>query len=174
MSIKKTYTYDPISAVLTSVENPEPSIKVVVKIDLKKSTVQYNNDAPVVLANDAFNIFLEFMKNVKATPELMDALLKNSYYTKKFLKTLLGAFNTPKENNYFQYFPSLILPYEALYREIELKPKYAKKVLAAYDKNNSAFIRKFKQLIRNILIFPGIFISPFIIVTVGLILKKLS
>ena len=174
MSIKKKYTYDPNNQVLTSVETPEPNITVTVKIDLKKSTIQYNNDIPVPLADDAFFTFLDFMKNIRATPELMNALLKNPYYTRQFLNSSLGIFNTPKENNYFQLFPSFIIPYEALYREIELKPKYAKKLLAVYDKNNSAFIRRLKQVIRKILIVPGIFISPFIIITVTYILKNQS
>ena len=112
------------------------------------------------------------MKNVKATPALMDALLNNTYYTKQFLKTTMGVFNTPKEYNYFQLFPSFVLPYEALYRERVLKPKYAKKILEVYDKNNNAFIRKSKQLVRNILIVPGIFISPFIILTARLALNS--
>jgi len=117
---------------------------------------------------------LDILDNVKTTPALVDALLENKYYTKQFLKTLLGIFNTPKKDNYFQYFPLLVLPYEALYRELVLRPKYAKRILQAYDKNNSAFIRKLKQFIRKILIVPGIFISPFIILSVGLILKNQS
>jgi hypothetical protein len=40
------------------------------------------------------------------------------------------------------------------------------------DKNNSAFIRKSKQLVRNFLIFPGIFISPFIILIARLALNR--
>jgi hypothetical protein len=175
MSTKKKYTYDPDLRILKSVENPDPTdptLTISVKINLKDSTIQYNNDASKPLTGDDFFLFLDFMKNVNATPELMDALLNNTYYTKQFLKTTMGFFNTPKENNYFQLFPSFILPYEALYRERVLKPKYAKKILEVYDKNNSAFIRKSKQLVRNILIVPGIFISPFIILTTRLALNR--
>jgi hypothetical protein len=174
-TIKKTFTYDPVTQVLKSVEKPDPTdptLTITVKINLKTKTIQYNNDEPKTITDDDFFVFLEFMKNVKATPQLMDALLNNSYYTKQFLKTTMGFFNTPKENNYFQLFPSFILPYEALYRELVLKPKYAKKILEVYDKNNNAFIRKLKQLVRNILIVPGIFISPFIILTAVLALNR--
>ncbi len=175
--MKITYTYNPVDQVLVRSEKPDPTdpkFTVTTKIDLKKSTIQYNDDSPVPLADDAFFTFLDFMKNIKATPELMNALLKNPYYTREFLNSSLGIFNTPKENNFFEYFPSLCLPYEALYRELELKPKYAKKILAVYDKNNSAFIRRLKQITRKILIVPGIFISPFIIITVTYILKNQS
>jgi hypothetical protein len=171
-TIKKTFTYDPVTQVLKSVEKPDPTITVTVTINLKTTTIQYNNDEPKPITDDDFFVVLEFMKNVKATPALMDALLNNSYYTKQFLKTTMGVFNTPKEYNYFQLFPSFVLPYEALYRELVLKPKYAKKILEVYDKNNSAFIRKSKQLVRNILIVPGIFISPFIILTARLALNS--
>jgi len=175
-TIKKTFTYDPVTQVLKSVEKPDltdPTLTITVKINLKDSTVQYNNDEPKQLTTgEDFFLFLDFMKNVKATSALMDVLLNNSYYTKQFLKTTMGFFNTPNENNYFQLFPSFILPYEALYRERVLKPKYAKKILEVYDKNNNAFIRKLKQLVRNILIVPGIFISPFIILTSVLALNR--
>jgi hypothetical protein len=171
-TIKKTFTYDPVTQVLKSVEKPDPTITVTVTINLKTTTIQYNNDEPKPITDDDFFVVLEFMKNVKATPALMDALLNNSYYTKQFLKTTMGVFNTPIENNYLQLFPSFIFPYEALYRELVLKPKYAKKILEVYDKNNSAFIRKSKQLVRNILIVPGIFISPFIILTARLALNS--
>ena len=171
-TIKKTFTYDPVTQVLKSVEKPDPTITVTVTINLKTTTIQYNNDEPKPITDDDFFVVLEFMKNVKATPALMDALLNNSYYTKQFLKTTMGVFNTPKEDNYLQFFPSFIFPYEALYRELVLKPKYAKKILEVYDKNNSAFIRKSKQLVRNILIVPGIFISPFIILTARLALNS--
>jgi len=175
--MKKTYTYDPAQNLLTRTEFPDPNdqnFTVTTKINLKDSTVQFNNDPPTPLADDSFFVFLDILDNVKTTPALVDALLENKYYTKQFLKTLLGIFNTPKKDNYFQYFPSLVLPYEALYRELVLRPKYAKRILQAYDKNNSAFIRKLKQFIRKILIVPGIFISPFIILSVGLILKNQS
>jgi hypothetical protein len=175
MSTKKKYTYDPLTQILKSVEKPDPTdptLTITVKINLKDSTIQYNNDASKPLTGDDFFLFLDFMKNVKATPELMDALLNNTYYTKQFLRTTMGIFNTPKENNYFQFFPSFVLPYEALYRERVLKPIYAKKILEVYDKNNSAFIRKLKQFIRNILSVPGIFISPFIILTTRLALNR--
>jgi hypothetical protein len=171
-TIEKTFTYDPVTQVLKSVENPEPALTVTVKINLKTTTIQYNNDESNPIIDNDFYVFLDFMKNVKATPELMDALLNNSYYTKQFLKTTMGVFNTPKEYNYFQFFPSFILPYEALYRERVLKPKYAKRILEVYDKNNSAFIRKSKQLVRNILTVPGFFISPFIIITSRLALNS--
>ena len=171
-TLKKKYTYDTVAQILKSVENPEPEITITVKINLKTSTIQYNDDPSKPITDSDFFVFLEFMKNVKATPELMDALLNNSYYTKQFLKTTMGIFNTPKENNYFQYFPSLVLPYEALYRELVLKPKYSKKILEKYDKNNNALIRRLKQTIRKILIVPGIFISPFIILTSVLALNS--
>ena len=174
-TIKKKFTYDPLTQVLKSVENPDPTdptLTITVKINLKTTTIQFNNDEPKPITDNDFYVFLDFMKNVKATPELMDALLNNSYYTKQFLKTTMGIFNTPKEYNYFQFFPSFVLPYEALYRERVLKPKYAKKILEVYDKNNSAFIRKSKQLVRIILIVPGIFISPFIILTARLALNR--
>lgn len=171
-TLKKTFTYDSVRQVLKSVEKPDPTVTITVKINLKTTTIQYNNDEPKPITDDDFFVFLEFMKNVKATPALMDALLNNSYYTKQFLKTTMGVFNTPKEDNYFQLFPSFVLPYEALYRERVLKPKYAKKILEVYDKNNNAFIRKLKQLVRNILIVPGIFISPFIILTAVLALNR--
>jgi len=175
--MKITYTYNPVDQVLVRSEKPDPTdpkFTVTTKIDLKKSTIQYNNDRPAVLADNAFFTVLDFMKNIKATPELMDALLKNPYYTREFLNSSLGIFNTPKENNFFQLFPSFLLPYEALYSELERKPKYAKKLVAVYDKNNSAFIRRLKQVSRKILIIPGIFISPFIIITVTYILKNQS
>jgi hypothetical protein len=177
-AIKKKYTYDPRTQTLTSVEKPESDISITVKLNLKNSTIQYINDhindppTPKPIIDEDFFVFLEFMKNVKATPDLMDALLNNPYYTKQFLRTTMGVFNTPIENNYFQYFPSFVLPYEALYRELALKPKYSKKILKVYDKNNNAFVRKFKQLVRNILIVPGIFISPFIILTAVLALNS--
>ena len=171
-TLKKKYTYDPLTQELKSVETPDPTLTVTVKINLKNTTIQYNNDLPVLLTDSDFFIFLDFMKNVKATQQLMDALFKNTYYTKQFLKTTMGVFNTPKQDNYFQLFPSFILPYEALYRELELKPKYAKKILEVYDKNNSAFVRRLKQLVRRILIVPGIFISPFIILTAVLALNS--
>ena len=171
---QKTYTYEPSTQLLTSVENLDQNLTVTVKINLKNETIQYNNDAPTLIADSEYYIFLDFMKNIEATPQLMDALLKNTYYTKQFLKTKLGRFSTPKENNYLQYFPSFVLPYEALYRELVLKPKYAKKLLETYDKNNNAFIRRLKQITRKVLIVPGIFISPFIIISVGLILKNQS
>ncbi len=170
--IKKIYTYDDVTQVITSTENPDPSITITVKINLKNTTIQYNNDEPKPITGEDFFVFLDFMKNIRATPELMDALLNNSYYTKEFLKTTMGIFITPKENNYFQYFPSFILPYEALYREFKLKPEYSKKILEKYNKNNSAFIRRLKQLVRTILIVPGIFISPFIILTAVLALNS--
>jgi hypothetical protein len=173
--MKRTYTYNPVEQLLVRSEKPDPTdpkFTVTTKIDLKKSTIQYNNDRPVALADDAFFTFLDFMKNIRATPELMNALLKNPYYTKQFLNSSLGIFNTPKENNFFQLFSSFLLPYEALYSELERKPKYAKKLVAVYDKNNSAFIRRLKQVTRKILIVPGIFISPFIILTSVLALNR--
>ena len=171
---QKTYTYEPLTQVLTSVETLDPNLTVTVKINLKTEMIQYNNDAPTSITDSEYYTFLDFMKNIEATPQLMDALLKNTYYSKQFLKTKLGRFNTPKENNYLQYFPSLVLPYEALYRELVLKPKYVKKLLETYDKNNNAFIRRLKQITRKVLIVPGIVISPFIIISVGLILKNQS
>lgn len=178
MSItEQTYTFDPIKKVLTRSEKPDPNdpnFTVTTKINLKNSTVQYNNDPATPLTDAEFFVFLDILYNVKTTPALVNALLQNEYYTKKFLNTLLGRFNTPIKDKYFQFFPSFILPYEALYRELWLRPKYAKKILEAYDKNNSVFIRRLKQSIRRILIVPGIFISPFIIFSVGLILKNQS
>jgi hypothetical protein len=91
------------------------------------------------------------MNHIRATPELMDALLKNPYYTKQYLRTSLGIFNTPNENDILRIFSSLLLPYEAVYREIVTKPDYAKRILAEYDKNNNKFPRKFKEIVRGVL-----------------------
>ena len=67
------------------------------------------------------------------------------------------------------------MKYIKLFEEFDMNSVYGMtepSSLEVYDKNNNAFIRKSKQLVRNILIVPGIFISPFIILTSRLALNS--
>ena len=64
-TLKKKYTYDPLTQELKSVETPDPTLTVTVKINLKNTTIQYNNDEPKRITDSDFFVFLEFMKNVK-------------------------------------------------------------------------------------------------------------
>ena len=162
----KVYTYEPDKQIMQSTESM-PEITIVVRINLKKTTIAYANSEPWRKIDDGdFYVFLDFMKHIRSTPDLMDALLTNPYYTKHYLNTSLGVFNTPIDDDYLRKFSSFILPYEALYSELETKPDYAYKILAKYDENNSLYIREFKEFVRIILIVPGLVFTPLILISI--------
>ncbi len=176
--MSKTYIYIPSTKIMRCTEKVASDVNIVIEINLKKTTITYMNNGVITETNRKMNdgdfyVFLDFMNHIEATNELMDALLANPYYTKQYLKTSLGVFNTPVEDTFLHIFPSFILPYEALYRELKLKPRYASRILSEYDKNNSIFIRKFKEFVRMILVIPGIVCSPLILISIYPAIKNL-
>ncbi len=164
------FLWDDITAQL--VERPELTID----IDLSNNRITQQNVVSRLSSSDNY-IFLEFMKQISATDELMLALLSNEYYTKTFLSDSLGVFVVPFApdfSSYFYVFSSLVLPYENLYMEQILKPKYAVQITSKYDENNIALLRKLKEILRDILVVPGIPITPFIYLATIAALKKMS
>ena len=117
------------------------------------------------------------MKNIQATDDLMNALFANTYYTTTFLSDSLGAFVVPNAtelSSYLYIFSSLVLPYENLYAEIHTKPKYKTRLLDVYDRQNSPTVRQIKEIVRTLLVVPGIPITPLLYIVVVLMLKKME
>ena len=150
--MSNTYTYNKKTQIMR---------RATTQISLRTTTIKYADDEPWHAIGDGdFYVFLDFMNHIHTTPELIDALLKNPYYTKQYLRTSLGIYNTPNENDIFRIFLSFLLPYEAVYREIVTKPDYAKRILVEYDKNNNKFPRKFKEIVRGVLCIIYILFIP--------------
>ena len=149
---------------------------LLITIDLSLNLIIQQGTASRLSSSDNY-CFLDFMKNLVATDDLMTALLANEYYSKTFLSDSLGVFVVPFSpdfSSYFFVFSSLILPYENLYLEQVLKAKYADKITAKYDENNSATWRTMKEILRNVLVVPGIPLTPFIYLAAITALKQMT
>jgi hypothetical protein len=174
-----TYTFAPATKTITVVysyeENgiPIPSEQPPLRINLSNDTIS-EAEIMVPLSGEHVYTVLGITKNIVATQELMDALLLSKYYTTVFLPYSLGVFNTPTEDSVLLMFSSFILPYEVLYREMKQNPTYAQRILDAYDKSHIMFIRKFKEVIRLILIIPGIVCTPLILLAITPALKNMT
>ncbi len=147
-----------------------------ITIDLSLNLITQSGTTSRLSSADHY-CFLDFMKNIIATDDLMTALLANEYYTKTFLSDSLGVFVVPFApdfSSYFYVFSSLVVPYENLYSEQLLKPKYADRITAKYDENNSALLRKAKEILRDVLVIPGIPLTPLIYLAAISALKKMS
>ena len=153
---------------------PRPDLDIV--IDLARNQIRQQGSLTVLSSADNY-IFLEFMKNIQATDDLMNALFANTYYTTTFLSDSLGAFvvpNAPELSSYLYIFSSFVLPYENLYAEIHTKPKYKTRLLDVYDRQNSPTVRQIKEIVRTLLVVPGVPITPLLYIVVILMLKKME
>lgn len=174
-----TYTFAPTTKTITVIysieENgvPIPVQPPALRINLSNDTIS-DADIMVPLNEQHTYTLLDVTKNIIATQELMDALLSSNFYLNVFLPYSLGTFTTPVEDSVLLMFSSFILPYEILYRELKQNPNYADQILAAYDKNHSVFIRKFKEFIRLILIIPGLICTPIILILILPALHRMS
>jgi hypothetical protein len=174
-----SYSFDPATKTITVVysyeENgvPIPSEQPPLRINLANDTI---SEAEIMVPLGEQHVFtvLGITKNIVATQSLMDALLVSKYYTTVFLPYSLGVFNTPFEDSVLLMFSSFILPYEILYREMKQNPTYAQRILDAYDKSHIVFIRKFKEVIRLILIIPGLICTPLILLMILPALKNMT
>ena len=147
-----------------------------ITIDLSRNLIIQSGTTSKLSSADNYT-FLDFMKHMLATDDLMTALFANEYYTKTYLSDSLGVFVVPFSpdfSSYFYVFSSLVLPYENLYSEQRLKPKYADRITAKYDENNSALLRHIKELLRNVLVIPGIPLTPIIYLAAIAALNKMS
>ncbi len=141
---------------------------LLITIDLSLNLIIQHGTTSRLSSADNY-CFLDFMKNIIATDDLMTALLANEYYTKTFLSDSLGVFVVPFAPDFlshFYVFGTLVFPYENLYSEQLLKPKYADRITAKYDENNSALLRKAKEILREVLVIPGIPLTPLIYLVV--------
>ena len=145
-------------------------------IDLSANKI-IQQDCEMTLSPADNYTFLDFMQNIRATDNLMESLLGNQYYTETFLSSSMGVFNVPNApelSAYFFVFSSFLLPYENLYAEIHTKPQYKDRLLKAYDEHNNSIVRQVKEILRILLVIPGIFITPFLLATALFALNKMS
>ena len=174
--MKKIYTFDPATCVIAisfSHEDEEHKELTPILIDISNDTITYDG---IITPLDGQHVYtlLDVTKNLIATPALMDALLESNYYVNVFLPYSLGKFNTPVEDSVLYMFSSFILPYEILYRELANNPDYKQRILVAYDKNHSVFIRQFKETIRLILVIPGLVCTPLILLMILPALNRMT
>ena len=173
------YTFVPSTKIITVVYSYEengvsiPSEQPQLRINLSNDTISEAEKMVPLSEQHVFTI-LDVTKNIVATQELMDALLASNFYVNVFLPYSLGTFNTPVEDSVLFMFSSFILPYEILYREMKRNPDYADRILASYDKNHSVFLRKFKEIIRLILVIPGLVCTPLILLMILPALKNMT
>lgn len=145
-------------------------------IDLSTNKI-IQQDCEMTLSPADNYTFLDFMRNIRATDDLMESLLGNQYYTETFLSSSMGVFNVPNApelSAYFFVFSSFLLPYENLYVEIHKKPEYKDRLLKAYDDHNNSIVRQIKEFLRILLVIPGLVITPFLLVTALFALNKMS
>lgn len=174
--MEKIYTFDPITCVITvsfSFEDEEHKEPIPILIDISNDTINYDGTLTPLDGQHVYTL-LDVTKNIIATPALMDALLASNYYVNVFLPYSLGTFNTPVEDSVLYMFSSFILPYEILYRELANNPAYKERILAAYDKNHNVFIRQFKEVIRLILVVPGLVCTPLILLMILPALNRMT
>lgn len=151
-----------------------PDLDVIIDLSTNK-IIQHDIEMTLSIVDKY--IFLDFMRNIKATDDLMDALLGNQYYTESFLSSSMGIFNVPNDpelSAYFFVFSSFLLPYENLYVEIHKKPQYKDRLLKAYDEHNNSIVRQIKEFLRILLVIPGLVITPFLLVIALFGLSKMS
>ena len=147
-----------------------------VTIDLAKNQITQQGATTTLSSTDNY-LFLEFMRRMEATPDLMSALFRNTYYTDTFLSDSLGPFvvpNAPDLSSYLLIFSSLVVPYENLYGELHRKPQYARRLLEIYDARHNVGLRYVKEAMRLLLVVPGIPITPMLFIVVHQILNKKS
>ena len=120
--------------------------------------------------------FQAMIQDVKVTPELMKALLNSNYFKSTYISTTAGAYNVPfdKYTSYFFLFSSLIIPYQMVDIEKYKKPSYANDIQNVFNKYNNVSIYYMKNVLRYILVVPGIVVTPFILLAVLSALKKMS
>jgi hypothetical protein len=166
-----TYTWDNVKKQMMKTmfldNDRRPDLDIIIDLSANKIIQQ---EPPIATLSPADNYtFLDFMQNIRATEDLMEALLGNEYYIETFLSSSMGVFNvpnTPELSSYFFVFSSLLLPYENLYKEIHKKPQYKDRLLKAYDEHHNSILRQVKEILRLLLAIPGIFITPFLLIVV--------
>jgi hypothetical protein len=131
------------------------------------------------LSSDDNKLFMDMMKNIDATDELVSALLANDYYVNTYLSSTHDRLYSEVDigflkNNYrlinnILLSIGIVLPYERLYSEILFKPKYANRITAKYDETHNQWIRILKQIFRGILIIPGT-ITGFSMTILGIVI----
>jgi hypothetical protein len=173
------YTFAPSTKTITvfySIEEngiPIPVQPPTLRINLSNDTIS-EAGIMVPLGEQHTYTFLDVTKNIIATQDLMDALFASNFYVNIFLPYSLGTFTTPVEDSVLFMFSSFILPYEILYRELKQNPKYADQILAVYDKNHNVMLRKFKEVIRILLVIPGLVFTPIILIMIWPALHRMS
>jgi hypothetical protein len=149
--------------------NRRSDLDIIIDLSANK-IIQIQQEPPIATLSPADNYtFLDFMQNIRATDDLMEALLGNEYYVETFLSSSMGVFNVPNApelSSYFFVFSSFLLPYENLYVEIHKKPKYKDRLLKTYDEHHNSILRQVKEILRILLVIPGIFITPFLLIVV--------
>jgi len=174
-----TYTWDNVKKQMMKTvfldNDRRPDLDIIIDLSANKIIQQEPPIATLSLADNY--TFLDFMQNIRATDNLMESLLGNQYYTETFLSSSMGVFNVPNApelSAYFFVFSSFLLPYENLYAEIHTKPQYKDRLLKAYDEHNNSIVRQVKEILRILLVIPGIFITPFLLATALFALNKMS
>ncbi len=132
------------------------------------STSKITNDTTTITSADYYT-FMDMMKNIDATDELVSALLSNDYYVNSYLPSTAGWGYTQVDTEIWKYlwkdarlksdiliWCSLVLPFENLYAERFMKPQYADRITAKYDETHSKFIRLSKEVFRSFFILPGV------------------
>jgi len=154
--------------------NPE---RVITIINLENETIK---DGPLSserpLAEMDIYTFKGLLDQIDITNELIEKILETKFYTKVYLPASAGEVYLPVQDiiNMFFLFSVMCIPYEMVDFEIVLRKDFATQIEQAYAQNHSSTLRTVKMLCRYILLIPGLFLSPLILLGAIIGLKNMT
>ena len=167
-------TYSETNNTLTQTTNTN-GITLITVIDIQNETIKYPGSEFTPLSNNDIYLFESIIDNLQITDPLIIKLTNMNFIKNIFLPASVGPFNTNKGPlNYFFIFSSLIIPYQMIDLVKASQPKYSKDFQNAFNKTNNVPIYYLKEVCRYILAIPGLILSPMILITSLLALRKMS
>ena len=154
---------------ITTIDLPTSTIKTIRKTTADKQRPTSESVVPLrPLTQSDIYILADMLANLTPTPALKNDLLTSSFYTDIYLSSNMGAFDVPPYAppfvRGFYLFSSMIIPFQFVdAEETRMGPTHGREIATAYYKNNSWAVRECKHLCRQILILPGLPLTPLIV-----------
>lgn len=159
-------TYSEIDNMLiknTIIEDNLNRIQITIKINLRDETIEQSGEPPRLLNTGDLYTFRSIFSEVEISDSLMTSVLGMKFMD-EYLSMRIGAFDIPYNwcVNFWFLFSSLVVPYQMVDWEMEIKPQYRSLIFSSFAKSNNVSLYGFKTVCRWVLLIPGVVLSPLI------------
>jgi len=191
MNVMSSYVYTHRTPTISSTETVHSSLRIVTTIALRLNMLKI---VRITTASDGTSteqtiesrkldpsdipIMSSLLDHIPPTSRLTTDLLHSTFYTHTYLPSNMSSFTvptyTPPWVQGLYLFSSMIIPFQLVDKEeVRMGKEYGSQIVAQYNKTHSGVLRECKHVGRQLLILPGIPLTPILVGAALLALRNM-